>query len=60
MFVMMTLVSLTNLDACQFPTTGGIWEANVFGTACADVELDILTGNYVIQRMDIIYDCGTR
>lgn len=56
----MFFLSLTNLEACPFPTTGGIWEADVFGAACAEVELDVLTGNYIIHRMDIIYDCGVR
>lgn len=37
-----------------------LFDANVFGTACTEVELDVLTGNYIIQRMDILYDCGTR
>ena len=36
------------------------WTYDVFGAACTEVELDVLTGNYIIQRMDVLYDSGTR
>ncbi|KAL4225427.1 hypothetical protein ACF0H5_016117 [Mactra antiquata] len=29
-----------------------------YGTACTEVELDVLTGEYEINRVDIVYDCG--
>ncbi|XP_067932219.1 xanthine dehydrogenase-like [Watersipora subatra] len=31
---------------------------DVFGAASAEVELDVLTGNIIINRMDILYDAG--
>ena len=54
----MYIISLTSKDIV--PEKGPLFNANVFGTACTEVELDVLTGTYIIQRMDIIYDCGTR
>ena len=33
---------------------------DVFGTSCTEVELDVLTGNYIIHRMDVLYDSGVR
>ena len=52
------ITSLTTKDVV--PAGSPLFNANVFGTACTEVELDVLTGTYIIQRMDIIYDCGTR
>ena len=57
-FGILCIVSLTSKDI--EPEEGPLFNANVFGTACTEVELDVLTGTYIIQRMDIIYDCGTR
>ncbi|XP_067931825.1 uncharacterized protein [Watersipora subatra] len=31
---------------------------DIFGAACAEVELDVLTGNFLLHRMDVLYDCG--
>ncbi|XP_055691105.1 uncharacterized protein LOC129794330 [Lutzomyia longipalpis] len=31
---------------------------HVFGIACAEIELDVLTGNIIIQRVDILQDTG--
>lgn len=32
---------------------------NVFGAACTEVEVDLLTGEKTILRSDILYDCGS-
>ncbi|XP_033731118.1 xanthine dehydrogenase-like [Pecten maximus] len=29
-----------------------------YGVTCSEVELDILTGQYQISRVDLLYDCG--
>ncbi|GAB0094687.1 hypothetical protein DMENIID0001_100120 [Sergentomyia squamirostris] len=31
---------------------------NVFGIACAEIELDVLTGNFLLTRVDILQDTG--
>ncbi|KAL4225425.1 hypothetical protein ACF0H5_016115 [Mactra antiquata] len=31
---------------------------NSYGATCAEVELDVLTGEYQINRVDLVYDCG--
>jgi xanthine dehydrogenase large subunit len=29
-----------------------------YGAACAEVAIDTLTGEYVVERADILHDCG--
>ena len=41
-------------------TGNQVWFYNIYGAACAEVELDVLTGNYIISRVDLLYDCGNR
>ena len=31
---------------------------SAFGAACAEVEIDVLTGDRIIHRVDILFDCG--
>ncbi len=31
-----------------------------YGVACAETELDVLTGEYQSKRVDILFDCGQR
>ena len=33
---------------------------NIYGAAVSEVELDVLTGQSEILRVDILYDCGMR
>jgi xanthine dehydrogenase/oxidase len=33
---------------------------NIYGAACSEAILDVLTGEYQLSRTDIMYDCGTR
>ena len=30
------------------------------GVSCAEVELDVLTGQNYVNRADILFDCGDR
>ncbi|CAG2217137.1 XDH [Mytilus edulis] len=31
---------------------------NSYGVTCTEVEFDVLTGQYLINRVDLLYDCG--
>lgn len=33
---------------------------NAYGVGCSEVEIDVLTGQTQILRVDILYDCGDR
>ena len=33
---------------------------NVYGVTCSEVEVDILTGEIQILRVDMLHDCGQR
>ena len=33
---------------------------NSYGATCAEVEIDVLTGQPQILRVDVLYDCGER
>lgn len=33
---------------------------NVYAVACTEVEIDVLTGEPQILRVDMLYDCGDR
>lgn len=33
---------------------------NSYGVTCTEVELDVLTGQYLINRVDMLFDCGER
>ena len=33
---------------------------NAYGAAVSEVEVDVLTGEVQILRVDILYDCGQR
>ena len=33
---------------------------NSYGVACTEVEIDILTGQTEVLRVDILFDCGDR
>jgi len=54
----MLLFSVVNSE--MSPATGGFFNFDVFGAACTEAELDVLTGNYIIRQMNVLYDCGTR
>ena len=41
-------------------TSEYVFRYNVYGVTCAEVEIDVLTGETQVLRVDILYDCGER
>ena len=37
----------------------GPWQYEVYGVACVEVVVDLLTGESQIERADVLLDCGT-
>lgn len=42
----------------SWPQRDGISDYDIWGAACTEVEIDVLTGEKNIRRVDIIEDCG--
>lgn len=40
--------------------TEHLYAYNAYGAAVSEVEVDVLTGEVQILRVDILYDCGQR
>ncbi|KAL4224843.1 hypothetical protein ACF0H5_015539 [Mactra antiquata] len=40
------------------PHSDGHYKYNSYGVTCTEVELDVLTGEHEITRVDILFDCG--
>ncbi|KAK3581541.1 hypothetical protein CHS0354_031882 [Potamilus streckersoni] len=40
------------------PDSPHVFQYNSYGTVCAEVEFDVLTGDHQITRVDLLYDCG--
>ena len=47
-----TLCSVTGNEAADYYFS--------YGATVTEVELDVLTGQILIPRVDILYDCGNR
>ena len=51
-------VVCTRVELPPNPTGQDQYEA--YGVACSEVEIDVLTGEMQIERVDLLYDCGER
>ncbi|XP_035789869.1 xanthine dehydrogenase/oxidase-like [Anopheles albimanus] len=47
-----------NLQASYFATPADIRPYTIWGLACGEVELDVLTGQVLVRRVDILEDVG--
>ncbi|ETN61206.1 aldehyde oxidase [Anopheles darlingi] len=47
-----------NLQASYFSTPADIRPYTIWGLACGEVELDVLTGQVLVRRVDILEDVG--
>ena len=52
----MTAIYVLNLYKGAFKNDGSAYCA--YGSSMAVVELDVLTGEHVIERMDVMFDAG--
>lgn len=63
----MDRVSLSATGFYATPDIGYDWETNsgnpfnyfVYGAACSEVEIDVLTGDHQVRRVDIVMDLGS-
>lgn len=63
----MDRISLSATGFYATPDIGYNWETNsgnpfnyfVYGTACSEVEIDVLTGDHQVRRVDIVMDLGS-
>ena len=60
-------MSFVNLNACflfrlfsVFGESPYPFAYNAYGVTCAEVEVDVLTGQIEMPRVDVLYDCGQR
>ncbi|XP_048242204.1 xanthine dehydrogenase-like isoform X1 [Haliotis rufescens] len=44
--------------SCSTYPSGDFSDYNIYGVTCTEVEVDVLTGENQINRVDILYDCG--
>lgn len=44
----------------DLPSEGGHFAYFTYCAAVMETELDVLTGEYAIRRVDIMFDCGER
>ena len=60
--------SPSSYSGVNLNSTGSEWEVsqnvnpdryNSYSAACAEVEIDVLTGEQNLTRVDILFDCGT-
>ncbi|KAH3886891.1 hypothetical protein DPMN_010904 [Dreissena polymorpha] len=42
------------------PQSDDHFQYNSYGVTCTEVELDVLTGEHEISRVDMLFDCGER
>ena len=52
------ILSFGFFSVCE--ETEHLYVYNAYGAAVSEVELDVLTGEVQILRVDILYDCGQR
>lgn len=50
--------SQIGLSVAKTTKAGDLNPYEVFGLACAEVEVDLLTGNFQVARVDILEDAG--
>lgn len=59
-FSLLIQIIIINLSFSVRPTTEFKSRYNAYAAAITEAEVDILTGQSQIRRVDILYDCGER
>lgn len=59
-FSLLIQIIIINLSLSVRPTTEFKSRYNAYAAAITEAEVDILTGQSQIRRVDILYDCGER
>ena len=59
-FLVCKQYTLTVLNNSLNTTSQYTFNYNTYGVTCVEVEIDVLTGQTEVLRVDILYDCGER
>ena len=57
---MKSIFNFTSLLIREVPNSPNVFQYNSYGVTLTEVTLDVLTGKHIIDRVDMLFDCGER
>lgn len=58
--LMKSIFYFTSLLLREAPNSPNVFQYNSYGVTLTEVTLDVLTGKHIIDRVDMLFDCGER